>query len=83
MATEVYKATITLEVMGTAQSERAFKAEIEGMSLEDILEETDSGSMIAGTKTVTEIKHVNRDELSDELQAIGNDGSFFDDELED
>lgn len=82
MSGEVYKATIQVEVMGYAESEAAFRAQVSGMSMNDIEEETDSGSMIGGSKAVTAVTAIAREDLAGELQAVGNDGTFFDHELE-
>lgn len=83
MKGEVYRATITITVMGFAESDAAFRHQIEGMDLGDIMEESDTGSFVAGTKTVESIECIQRDALPQELEAVGSDISFFESELED
>lgn len=48
--------------------------------LADIIEETDSGPIIRGSHRFAFDKAVTPDSLESELQAIGNDGGFFDDD---
>ena len=82
MSDEVYKATIAITVMGTAPTAADFQRQLESMSLEEIMMDADDGGMIAGTRTIERVEHVHRDQVADELQGVGNDGSFFDRELD-
>lgn len=74
--TNIVKAVLSLTVLLPEDQVADFK----GATLEAILEETDTGAWIAGTVQKSEPVVVPADKLEAELQAIGNDGSFFDDE---
>lgn len=55
-------------------------AEVRGMSIDDILTETDSGIFI-GHGEPLEITEVPQDEVKPLLLAWANDGTFFNDEV--
>lgn len=82
MSVEIYKGTITFTVMGSAGTAEEFERMLQGMSLAQIIEDADSEGLIRGDHKIEQVEHIHRDDVSDELQAVGNDGSFFDCELE-
>jgi hypothetical protein len=79
---EIYKGRLTIDVMGAFENAEAFRATLSNMTLAEILEDADSGQMISGGHAIESVTHVHRDDVGDELQAIGNDGSFFDSDLD-
>jgi len=74
MSSGVVKCTVSLEVFLHADELQKFK----NMSLEDILYEVTDGGWIAGSPKKGDPVAIPRDELQGEMEAIGNDGSFFD-----
>jgi hypothetical protein len=83
MSEAVYKARITLDVMGVADSAEAFRRLLENSGLEGILHDADSEGLIRSGHDVASVEHIHRGDVADELRRIGNDGSFFEDQLED
>lgn len=83
MKLEVYKGRITIDVMGASENAADFMETLGRMSLSEILQDADDGMLISGTPVIESVAHVHRDDVAEELQAVGNDGSFFDCELED
>lgn len=71
----VVKATVSMEVFFPADEEHRFR----NMSLDDILYEVSEGTWIGGSPMKGETVEIPREELRSQLEAIGNDGSFFDD----
>lgn len=69
--TQVYKTVITLTVFHDE------KDTLDGLSLTDIDYETNDGRMI-GFHEITSSQCIRKEDLKQELQAIGNDGTFFD-----
>lgn len=69
--TQVYKTVITLTVFHDD------KDTLDGLSLTDIDYETNDGRMI-GFHEITSSQCIRKEDLKQELQAIGNDGTFFD-----
>lgn len=51
-------------------------------TLEEALEEADSGQMV-GNLTGEGTEEVEDDDVEDELKLLGNDGTFFDNDLND
>jgi hypothetical protein len=47
--------------------------------IEDLLNDADTGPIIAGSATILSTDTVPPDQVEAELLAIGNDGSFFED----
>lgn len=82
MSAEIYKATITVPVMGAAGSAEEFERRLKTMSLADILADADDGELISGGYDIVRVEHIHRDDVSTELQGVGNDGSFFDCDLD-
>lgn len=82
MKGEVYKATITITVMGFAKNEKSFREELDAQDIVQIMEEADSGSYVAGSMEIAEIVQIERDNIENELGAVGSDISFFESELE-
>lgn len=68
------KVTVSMEVFLPAEDLPDFQA----MDLDRILYEVDEGSWIAGSPKKGEPVAIPQDKLRGELEAIGNDGSFFD-----
>ena len=52
--------------------------ELRGMSVSELLEETDTGDAIGGLKGVLEIEDVPAEQVVPALLELGNDGTFFD-----
>lgn len=52
--------------------------EIRGMSVDELLAETDSGSAIGGLKGELVIEDVAPEQVVPALLELGNDGTFFD-----
>ena len=82
MSLEVYKGTVTFVVMGTAANAAQFQRDLAGASLESIIHDADSEGLIRGDHTIVAVEHVHRDDVARELREVGNDGCFFDDELQ-
>lgn len=57
-------------------------ADLPRMTVEQILEEADVGGFVAGPAKIGEPQFVSGEKLVEELRAMGNDGSFFDEVLE-
>lgn len=83
MSEAVYKARITIDVMGVADSAQDFRTMLENMSLADILHDADEEGLIRSGHGIASVEHVHKDDVGDELKRIGNDGTFFDDQLQD
>lgn len=81
MSDEIYKAVLTIPVMGAAASAEEFRRQLSSMSLSDIMEDADSGSLISGSYHIETVEHVHRADVAGELQELGNDGTFFDCEI--
>lgn len=72
MSKDILKTTITLTVFHRKD------VDIPNMSWPNILYQIDQGESIGSTEIVS-TEPVPEDKVNDELIAIGNDGSFFDD----
>lgn len=83
MSEAVYKARITIDVMGIADSAQDFRAMLENMSVNDILHDADEEGLIRSGHEIASVEHVHKDDVEGELKRIGNDGTFFDDQLQD
>ncbi len=70
----VMKATISFDVFFDEEEASRFNAS----SLEDVLYEVDEGGWISSSPTKTIPQAVAPEHLQAEMEAIGNDGSFFD-----
>ncbi len=70
----VCKATVTMTVFFDEDDAPRFN----GATLEAILYQVDEGDWIGSSIHKSEPKVVPDEELQQELEAIGNDGSFFD-----
>lgn len=71
----VMKATISMEVYFTEEDAARFR----GATLEEVLYEVDQGGWIGGSPKKSEPVTVPAENVRAEMEAIGNDGSFFDD----
>ena len=56
---------------------------MENYTLAELLDECDTGSMIRGSATPVSSEILSPDAVAGELEAIGNDGTFFDYDAED
>lgn len=72
---DVVKTIVSFEVLTYADEAPVLRSK----SLSDIAYEVCDGDWIAGSLIFSKPSVVPREELSDELKAIGNDGTFFDD----
>lgn len=70
----IMKRTITIDVLYREEDSELF----DGMSIADIIDECDDGSMIC-----LAVRHIPitipADQVENELLEVGNDGTFFDD----
>lgn len=73
----VFKATYNMSVFGEFPTRKDAEAYFSNADLSKVLEEADFGDLIASTHCAA-IENVRADKVRSELQAIGNDGDFFD-----
>ncbi len=78
----VQKVEIKLTVLMRAESPEAARDELEGTEIEEIAEMITAGDAIGGL-SITSASTVPKKDVESELVDIGNDGSFFDDGLDD
>lgn len=79
MADQVYKVVLRLPLLARATSADELRRRLAGMGIEEVLFEINEGDMIGGTRSIEMIEHVPASEIEKELQAVGNDGTFFED----
>lgn len=77
-ADHVCQATIVLTVMGQSEGPQDFESWILGMDLERLAREMDEGELIGASRMIG-VEVVPPGQLRHRLEAIGNDGSFFED----
>lgn len=74
----VMKFSFVFDVLGATENPVDFANEVKGMSLSEILEESDTGDFIAGIVTRSKPYILPPANVKMELLAMGNDGTFFD-----
>lgn len=72
----VQEVTLLVTVLGHADSPAEFEAWVSGLSLENLGREVDDGDLI-GASRVVGTTEVPPGEVRARLEAVGNDGSFF------
>jgi hypothetical protein len=72
----VHKATITVTVFLSEPDLDAACERLRESSLKDIAYEMDEGDMV-GAYQVVKVEQVTPDRVKAELEAVGNDGTFF------
>lgn len=75
----VFRTAILITVLHEARDLDTARAEITSMRVHDILSEMDDGSFIGATRWEA-TREIPPAEVRTELLAIGNDGTFFEDE---
>lgn len=78
----IYKATYTITVLGEFDSERDAERSMTVIEMDTLGHLISEGDWI-GQFSCDAIDKVEADKVKDELVAIGNDGTFFDNEMED
>lgn len=84
MSGQIYKVTIELPLLARANSAEELRRQLANMTIEDVIHEVNEGAdMIGGNRAIKEIEHVPAEEVENELLAVGNDGTFFEDDMDD
>ena len=73
----IYKVTISATVLMEAKSAAEVASNLSVMGLADIGRECDDGLWI-GSHKMDSVRRLKREQVPDELFAVGNDGDFFD-----
>lgn len=73
----IFKTAITITVLGEFESRGAAQAWFDNANPYTILNEMDDGDLV-GQTSVGEVEEVPESDVESELEAVGNDGTFFD-----
>jgi hypothetical protein len=73
----IFKTTVSVTVYFQAKNKTEARREINDATLAQIAQEITDGLWIGGNHTSTAVERVPPDAVAFELQAIGNDGDFF------
>lgn len=82
MSREIYKVVISFPLLARGISADDLRRKLGQMTLDELLYEINEGEMIGGTRELQTIEHVPAEEVKSELLAIGNDGTFFEDNMD-
>lgn len=85
MPVRIIKTTLTVTVLHAVHPDDAPDADgrIARMDLADVAEVIDTGDAIGALSRSAVVEITDREEISDTLLQLGNDGTFFDIELDD
>jgi hypothetical protein len=76
---KVFKTTVSFDVYLAAEDEDDATKQLQDYSLNELINETEDGEFIGSPPHKTPPVEVPAENLQRELQAIGNDGTFFED----
>lgn len=83
MKEQVYRIPVAFDVYVMAASAEDARTRLESMTMVEIQQEMDDGDMIGGNMQIGDVEFIPKTRVGEALQAIGNDGDFFLDRLED